>query len=744
MDFGQSYITSLGTAAFATNNAETGSLTNFTFPSYIGKDGANKTNIGEYCLAGRDNLDYVTIPDNITGNLDDTIFFDCTGLECVTFGEGCQNTTYNSSVDGDSNTHNTMFYSVANQNFYVKGPKNNAAGKAASPRVSTWSALYDYAATGNEGRHVPYVYVEGGKEYYEVSDGNYLMVIDKETGELISCTFPQDKTPVDIDKFTIPAVVGTTTVTGIKEGCFVGDTTNVGVLDYIVNLVIEDGSNIATLDDNTFAGADKMETAYIGDSITSIGKGAFEDCPKLREVTIAENINSIGDNTFQNCPKLEDITFEGIGDKERFPEGNIGSNAFNTKGTKLTIHGDIAPGYAPFEWATDTDNFANANQSIRTLYKTPAPTSLSVILDNQNGLVTLVDYPHYEYLDRYAYDVTEDKLIELPAAPGASDPYYGQTVKDKIDSSQPLNLLEEQLVKNCSNLVIPEGVESIDVNGFFNDTSLNPNNVDKFSNKASADAYFNKAITPYNTYSSIGLFNGYYGNEAGDNGAREYPKLDPFENVDKGNDRLTSIEMHDVVYLPDKAFESCENLETAYIGKGIKDVGARPFAGCTGVTSVAFGNPDFTCENGIIYENVPGGKNIIQGLESIGTAVGPGYEDINLSNNPSIADVVSMDDNAFENCLGLETVDLTEAKKLESIPKECFLGCENLTEVDFGNEVDEIGERAFHNTGDGLKVIDRTVGGAFLDNDTNGPVGDKVKNATYLTYKTNTNTINMA
>ena len=123
VEFGQSYITSIGTAAFATNNAETGSLTNFTFPAYIGKDGSNKTNIGEYCLAGRDNLDYVTIPDNISGNLDDTIFFDCTGLECVTFGEGCQNTTYDSSVDGDSNTHNTMFYSVANKNFYVKAPR---------------------------------------------------------------------------------------------------------------------------------------------------------------------------------------------------------------------------------------------------------------------------------------------------------------------------------------------------------------------------------------------------------------------------------------------------------------------------------------------------------------------------------------------------------------------------------------------------------------------------------------------
>ncbi len=731
VEFGSSYITNIGDACFAVNNTETGNMTQFVFPSYIGKTG-NTTNIGDYCLAGRDNLDYVKLPDNLDGNLRDTIFYLCTGLECVEFGEACYDMTYNSSTDGNTNTTNTMFYTVANKNFYVRGPKNNAAGKPASPRVSTWVALYDYAATGDVGRHVPYVYNENGKDYYEVSDGNYLMVIEKETGELISCTFPADKSPTDIEVFTIPAVVGVTNVTGIQDGCFVGDVVNVGVIDYIHNLVIEDGSSIKKLDDNIFKDADKLETVYIGDSVSSIGAGAFEDCKKLSEVTIGENVISIGANAFQNCPDLEDITFKTPTDYSVFGEDSIGPNAFNTGGTKLTIHGEIVKDYAPFEWATDTSNYANKAQSIRVLYKSPLPSGLSVILDNQNDMVTLVDYPHYEYLDRIAYDAEKDELVELSAAPSSGDKYYGKTVNDKLNNGDALNYWEETMVLNCTNLEIPRGVESIDVKGFFNDSSQNPNGITSYSNKSSALAYFNKAMTPYNTYAAEGLFNGFYGEETGIDGPRDFASGDPKELVDRGNDRLESIIMYDVRYLPDKAFESCENLSTAYIGEGIADVGARPFAGCKKISSIAFGNDKFVCNNGILYKNGTNGKTIVEGLESRGKVVGG--PTLNVNNDPDLTNVTAIEKGAFTDCTGLNAADFTNVNGLEILPDECFYGCDNLTEVDLPKNVAEIGDNAFTHSGDYIKVTVRNKN-LYLGEDSNGPVGDKIKTAYYVTYE---------
>ncbi|MCR5799567.1 MAG: leucine-rich repeat protein [Lachnospiraceae bacterium] len=737
VSFGESHITELGDAVFAVNNNETGNMSDFTFPNYITKDSSNVTNIGDYCLAGRDNLRTVTFPPNTDGNLRDTIFYLCTGLDSVVFSPECYNMTYTSTGNAAGDNHNTMFYTVANPNFYVRGPKLNSGGTAASPRTSTWVALYDYAATGNVGRHVPYVYTEGGKDYYEVSDGNYLMVIEKDTGELISCTFPPSSTPAPIDRFTIPAVVGTTQVSGLKDGCFEGDTLNVGVLDYIVNLVVEDGSSISSIDDNTFKDADRMETAYLGDSVTSIGKAAFEDCPKLEQVTIGENITSIGDEAFQNDPKLEKIIFETPSDLSAFPEGSIGTNAFNTQGTKLTLEGEIGVGYAPFEWATDTANYANKSQSIRALYKTPLPTGLSVILDNRNELTTLVDYPHYEYLDRIAYDAANDKLLQFDAAPSASDPYYGQTIMDKIASATPLNYWEETMVKNCSNIVIPEGIESIDSQGFFNDTSLNPNGVDSYSNSSSKTAYFGSATTlPYSSYSGNGLFNGYYGDgtiiDTSDGMIREYANGESAEEKAKGNDRITSVSMKDVVYLPDNAFDSCENLETVSLGTGIRDAGSLPFSGCEKISSIACGNDNFVCNNGILYQNNSDGtKTLVECLESRGKVVGT--PTVSTNNDPDLANVKEIEDKAFANCDTINSVDLTGVSKLEKIPDECFSGCENMTEIDIPANVGEIGDKAFDHTGDYTKVTVRNKN-LYLGDDSNGVSGDKVKTSYYVTY----------
>jgi len=738
VDFKTARIESIGEAAFAVNAIETDKMTAFTFPSYLGTDSSDNTNVGPYCLAGRRGLVDVTIPDNTKGKLNDTIFYMCSGLGSVTFGEQCYDMTFNSTEDQDGSpaSRNTMFYTVTNPNFYVRGPKLNAGGTASNPRMSTWSALYDYAATGNVGRHVPYVYKDtDGKDYYEISDGRYLMVVDKETGTLISCTFPTGVTASPIDNFVIPANVGNTPITALADGCFDDDMPTVGVLDYIVNLTIEDGSNISSIDDNTFKGADRLETVDIGNSVSSIGTSAFEDCPQLTEVTIGENISSIGSAAFQNCPKLEDITFDIPYDYSVFAEGNIGENAFNTKGDKLTVHGEIVVGYAPFEWATDKENYANKNKSIRPLYKTHMPTGLSVILDNGNELVTLVDYPHYEYLDRVMYDATEDKLVELDTAPSAGDPNYINTVMYKIDNGEPLNNLEETMQKNCLKITIPAGVESIDAYGFFNDCSNNINNVDPYSNSASATAYYGTRSTlPYSSYNNIGLFNGYYGNEVGSDGKmRELPDGNPAEKEAKGNDRITSVSMADVVYLPDNAFDNCENLMTVSLGSGIKEMGELPFSACDSLSSIACGNDNFICNNGILYENNSDGtKTIVECLESRGNIVG--RNTISVANDPDLADVKAIEKRAFKDCEGIYSVDLTGVNKLTTIPEESFIGCTNMTEIDIPSNVNRIGEQAFADTGNYTKVIVRNKN-LYLEADTNGVPGDKVDTSYYVTYK---------
>lgn len=736
VDFKNAQITDIGEAAFAVNALESGQLNDIVFPASLGKNGSGNVNIGKYCLAGRNNLHNVTLPNGLDGAVDDTIVYNCPNLECFEFGENCYNMTYDSIEDGDTNTHNTMFYTVTNPGFYVRGPKNSGLGSASEPRKCTWAALFDYTATGNTGRHVPYVYRDkDGKDYYEVSDGNYLMVIEKDGGELVSCSFQPTVAAAPIDEFTIPAVVGNTQVSSLKEGCFNGDGVNEGVLDWIVNLILEDGSGIKNIDNNTFNGADRLETAYLGDSIESIGESAFENCPVFDEVTIQKSIKEIGPKAFQNCPNLEDISFVAPGDYNVFPEGNIGENAFNTLGDKLTIHGDIVKGYAPFEWATDAENYANKSKSIRTLYKTPVPSGLSVILDNGNNLATLIDYPHYEYLDKVMYDPSTDSLVELDSAPDSSNPLYTETILYKLEHDQPLNYLEETMVKNCSQLDIPAGVESIDSYGFFNNNSLNPNSIEPYSNTASADAYFgSRSVLPYSSYNNIGLFNGYYGTTVGTDGMmREYEDGNVNEKEAKGNDRIRFVTMEDVVYLPDNAFDDCEGLMTVSLGGKMQEMGDLPFSGCTRLSSVACANDNFVCNNGILYENNPDGtKTIVECLESRGDVVGKNT--VSTGNDPDLTQVSKIRERAFENCDGVFAADFTGVNNLEVIPEKCFEGCENLSEIDLPENVNQIDEQAFAHTGDYTKVIVRNKN-LYLDDDTNGVPGDKVKTSYYVTYE---------
>ena len=68
---------------------------------------------------------------------------------------------------------------------------------------------------------------------------------------LVSCQFIGTAKP--IDKFVIPDTVGTTTITGIADGCLGDGTSDNSVLGNIINLEVEDGNKITTIDEAAFA-----------------------------------------------------------------------------------------------------------------------------------------------------------------------------------------------------------------------------------------------------------------------------------------------------------------------------------------------------------------------------------------------------------------------------------------------------------------------------------------------------------
>nr|MCR4718484.1 leucine-rich repeat domain-containing protein [Bacillota bacterium] len=345
-------ITKVGDAAFACSKGPTGAWREITLPD-------NLASFGDYMFAGRSNMSTLIMPKNYGRNslpavtIPEHLLWKCTQLGKLEFpDDGMGSAGY---VDFADKTD--IFSTITNEDFYVQGPEKNSNGITASPRKSTWGKK----ASG--GKQVPYVYKDSaGNLQYEISDGQYILVIDK-NGVLQSCQFDPSATIQDIE-MVIPKTIGNTKVTGIASSCFDNET----LRQHMTKLVIED------------------------DTVSEIADGAFKNYTKLRSVSIGNTVKKIGASAFEGCNQLVDITFATpVDGYASFPVENIGSKAFSTESGKLTFHGDIDESYGPFVWATDAKNYVDPTLGIRVCYQTGYPTYLTVIVDNRNGLATLVD-----------------------------------------------------------------------------------------------------------------------------------------------------------------------------------------------------------------------------------------------------------------------------------------------------------------------------------------------------------------
>ena len=792
-------IDTIGDGAFAAYTGVTGNMTEFRFPSKIAKAyDTDEKGLGDCVLAGRTNLSKVVMPADFgrdrTAKVPDNTFYNCYNLACVEFpddGSGsCGLATYdpgkykrvaatdaegNEIKDEDGNTvyievlESGLFRMVSNPEFYVQGPELDKGRNQATPRKTTWDAKTAVSDV------VPYLYIRNGLNYYEISNGDYLMCVDNK-GVLTSCTRKDQNTPVSNVPLVIPSKVGKTDVTGIATDCF----SDKGLNNNVVSLKIEDDSQIAVISPAAFQGWEKLKKAYIGNSVTEIGSNAFEGCKNLVDVTFSS-------------PKGGHQSFKPFGE-----------NAFKTGSTELTFHGDIVKGYAPFEWAMAKDNIIKEPEGIRVCYQSLIPTSLTVMYDEHTDLVTLLDYPKMSQVssllnEAYADDIkagsygTYEKMREAlsyieysgeafdsrrdafktewlegqetaydsenygpwitpeyvnketwtggtvpPTSSGGTiggdstgsgtttgggdggsttgaaiadflfepivayaadtpEPYYTRHPfkVGGADTSYPQLTAEEiSLLDAVHNIVVPEGVESIDVYGFINDSERNKNN---------AAIYLERKLDPdvYRMYTSTarqdadsstktvpGLFSGYYDDGlSADNG----------EKYKRGNDLIESVTMKSVKYLPNYAFDSCEKLLSVDLGPACADIGTAPFRGCYEMVTVG-DNDYYTTENGIIYsKNTDDSLTIEECLSARGRKTEAGPAIVSLATDPNMKSVSAIKPGAFEDCDDLTAVNFgsNDTAGLSVIPEDCFKNCDNLQTIVLPATTNDIGKGAF-------------------------------------------------
>lgn len=705
-------LASMGKAAFAVSNGEGSNVcTRFEFPNSItmGED------IGDHVLAGRAKLEYVVMPKLMGRNqettLKETVFKGCTGLKNVLFPDECKFVKFK----------NNIFSEITNSEFYVQGPEFSKGSNPAYPRSYTWNCILGVERADGSVPYVPYVFKDSstGELFYEVSKGDYRYLIDS-AGVLQSCKFVNSATDVDL---VIPGMVGNIPVTGIAENCF-----EAGFIEHIKTLTIEDGGNLKKIAQNAFAGATILTKVDIGNSVETIGTEAFRDCDKLKEVILGTGINLIGARAFKGCSSLRTVEFEKPADLTAFTKDKILEDAFQinedeSADANLTFIGAIHPQYGPYAYAMDPESFVNRTMGTRICYKTGDPSRLMVILDNRNNYPTLIDYVQYS-------DLAKIKAYYTPAAQptaAGTESRVETNLKDKYENyPDQLTAMENNIIDAVKNVVIPEGIKSIDVKGFIKNTSLQTDDAQyaKVGNSTNVITYLQNGSNidnkKYSGYAQYGLFNSDYegavtivGTNAGTVG----------DSI--GNDFVESITMYDVCYLPNNdtsitgdvlsenklsggAFYDCDNLQTVILGNAMQDVGTLPFLGCHKLNSVACsslndaGTAKYVCNNKIFYENLSDGtKRIVECLGSRGNS-----QDgrVTVDTDTDLSNVSEIAVGAFSDCPDLKVVNFEGNKKLTGIPDKIFLNDPLLRTVELPREFRNIGQKAFANCGAGLGV----------------------------------------
>lgn len=422
--------------------------------------------------------------------------------------------------------------------------------------------------------------------------------------------------------------------------------------------------------------------------IKELSSDSFKHKCFLEKVTIPSSVESIQSGAFEGCHRLKHVIFEQ-------PESSnlvIQDNAFNTqvvdpllhiKGCEsapddnedtptLTFTGTISESSPTFQYAMNPNNSINRGGQPTTYitFYSGWPTNLTAQYNQDTKKNELIDYPKYDELTSYTKDSFPYMTTEMvSAASQAVSDYENWKTSGYSNALRPTED-EMAIVNSALNPVLPAGITAIK-SGIFSDLDSDGNVV---SGGTKAKPNTKVESVTCNTVETI----------------------EPYTFA--GCTGLTGFWMNGGTKIDDYAFKNCgENLVNVGIGSSVSELGKRPFAGCTGVSNVVFtDNPNFTCEEAIIYGTTDGVKDtIVECLEGRGllqevsnTQVGP----------DELAGITTIMPEAFKNCDEIVTVDLSSSS-VTSVPEQCFAQTERLSTVILPNgTVRSIDKGAFWNS----------------------------------------------
>ena len=466
--------------------------------------------------------------------------------------------------------------------------------------------------------------------------------------------------------------------------------------------VIHTDGNVKTL--VRYIGAASEIT--IPNSITAIGVGAFYNCDSLTSVVIPDSVTAIGNDAFYNCYALAEVyNYSSL----NITKGSTGygyvayyaldvyttnepSNLTNDNG--LIIHSD---GTLVCYVGTDTEIAIPSSVTTIGAHAFTGCTNLTnVTFGEDSQLTTIGEYAFYGCSSLTSVIFGEDSQLTIIGAYAFSG-CYNLTSMDIPDGVTTIGGYAFSGCSSLTSIVIPDSVTTIGDYAFCNCSSLK-------------DVYYIGTIEDWCgiTFSSSSSNPMYYGTNLHVNGELLTGGLVIANTITEikaaafyGCTGLTSVtfgENSQLTTIGSSAFYGCTGLTSITIPDSVTAIGSNAFYNCSSLTSVTFGdNSQLTTI----------GHKAFEGCSSLKYNTHDNSKYLGNETNPYLVLIECISGEINESCkiiggsafapISFMLMDIIIPDSVTTISTDAFYGCIRLTNVTFGDnsQLTTIGDYAF-------------------------------------------------
>ncbi|MBO5518853.1 MAG: leucine-rich repeat protein [Candidatus Methanomethylophilus sp.] len=494
--------------------------------------------------------------------------------------------------------------------------------------------------------------------------------------------------------------------------CFVSGNANVKA----VNM----GANVETIGASAFSGTG-ITSIEIPTKVTSIGSYAFSSCNSLAEirfnaihcgdfnsspfycmgeasqceVVIGDSVEHIPNCLFRSNDKVISVTMGSN-------VVSIGSSAFASCAglTSVTLPASVKSvgNYAFYTCtgltsitygAVECTSYGNS-----VFYNSGAETGINLIVSEG---VTSIPGSAFYYVGKIKSVSLPSTLITIGKDSFAGTSITALEIPDHVTTIGSTAFSDTHI----ESLTIGKSVSSIDSGAFYNSSKLTAV-VYNAVNVTSASSLFNDGAEYEDFTLTIGT-------EVKSIPAKMFQRITRLTGALVLPDSVLSVGAN--------AFDGCTGLSSIEFGDNLQNIGQEAFKGCSGLTDIFFGTNDLIISNSA-FKDCSGvsALTVPSNVTSIGAAAFSGMTSlvqINFNANCEITGNGAIFNAAAPNCV------VTFGEGVTTVPTMLFYGCANLKTVNYNDDIETIGRYAFNSTGitvitlpDSVRTIDQY---AFVD-----------------------------